>query len=43
MNFQMFKLDLEKAEEQEINIANIHWIIKKTREFQKQIYFFIID
>ena len=24
-------------------IANIHWIIKETREFQKQIYFFIID
>ena len=24
-------------------IVNIHWIIKKTREFQKQIYFFIID
>ena len=24
-------------------IANIHWIIKKTREFQKNIYFFFID
>ena len=24
-------------------IANIHWIIQETREFQKQIYFFIID
>ena len=24
-------------------IANIHWIIKKAREFQKSIYFFIID
>ena len=22
-------------------IANIHWIIKKVREFQKNIYFFI--
>ena len=22
-------------------IANIHWIIKKAREFQKNIYFFI--
>ena len=24
-------------------IANIHWIIKKVREFQKNIYFCIID
>ena len=24
-------------------IANIHWIIKKAREFQKRIYFFFID
>ena len=24
-------------------IANIHWIIKKSREFQKNIYFFFID
>ena len=24
-------------------IANIHWIIKKTREFQKNIYFCFID
>ena len=24
-------------------IANIHWIIKKTREFQKNIYFSFID
>ena len=24
-------------------IANIHWIIKKSREFQKNIYFFSID
>ena len=30
--FQMFKLDLEKAEEPERDqIANIHWIIKKAR------------
>ena len=36
----MFKLDLEKAEEK---IANIHWIIKKAREFQKNIYFCFID
>ena len=24
-------------------IANIHWIIEKTREFQKSIYFCFID
>ena len=23
--------------------ANIHWIIEKAREFQKNIYFFFID
>ena len=35
----MFKLVLEKAEDQ---IANIRWIIKKAREFQKNIYFCFI-
>ena len=30
-------MDLEKADQ----IANIHWIIEKTRQFQKTIYFFI--
>ena len=24
-------------------ITNIHWIIEKAREFQKNIYFFLID
>ena len=24
-------------------IANIHWIIKKAREFQKNIFFYFID
>ena len=33
MNFQLFKLDLEKAEEPEIKL-----IIKKAREFQKNSY-----
>ena len=37
----MFKLVLEKAEEPEL--ANIRWIIKKAREFQKNIYFWFID
>ena len=36
----MFKVDLEEAEDQ---IANICWIIKKAREFQKNIYFCFID
>ena len=39
----MFKLDLEKAEEQRDKIANIHWIIEKAREFQKNIFFCFID
>ena len=39
----MFKLVLEKAEETRDQIANIHWIIEKTREFQKNIYFCFID
>ena len=43
MNFQMFKLDLAKAEESEIKAANIRWIIKKAREFQKNIYFCFLD
>ena len=42
VNFQMFKLDLEKAEEPD-QIANIHWIIEKARGFQKNIYFYFID
>ena len=39
----MFKLDLEKAEEPETRIANIHWIIEKAREFLKNIYFCFTD
>ena len=39
----MFKLDLEKAEEPRDQIANIHWIIEKSREFHKNIYFCFID
>ena len=38
----MFKLDLEKAEEPE-SIANIHCIIKKAIEFQRNIYFCFIE
>ena len=44
MNFQMFKLVLEKAEEPNIKLpASVHWIIEKAREFQKNIYFLYID
>ena len=39
----MFQLVLEKAEEPEIIIANIRWIMEKAREFQKNIYFWFID
>ena len=43
MNFQMFKLDLEKAEKPEIKLPNIRWIMEKPREFQKNIYLCFID
>ena len=39
----MFKLDLEKARGTRNQIANIHWIIEKAREFQKNIYFCFFD
>ena len=42
-NFQMLKLDLEKAEEPEIKLPIYRWIIEKPREFQKNIYFCFID
>ena len=42
MNFQMFKLVLDKAETRD-QIANMHCIIEKEREFQKNIYFCFID
>ena len=43
MNFHMFKLDLEKGRGTRYQIANLRWIIKKAREFQKNIYFCFID
>ena len=42
MNFQMFKLDLEKAEEPEIELPISIGSLKK-QEFQKNIYFCFID
>ena len=42
-NFQIFKLDLEKARGTRDQIANICWNIEKAREFQKNVYFCFID
>ena len=42
MNFQMFKLDLEKTEEPEIKLPTSTGSSKK-REFQKNIYFCFVD
>ena len=42
MNFQMFKLDLEKAEEPEIKLPTSTGSSEK-QEFQKNIYFCFID
>ena len=36
-NFQMYKMDLEKARGTRDKIANICWIIEKARELQKSI------
>ena len=41
VNFQMFKLDLEKAEETEVKFSTSIGS-SKTREFQKNIYFCFI-
>ena len=43
MNFQMFKLVLEKAEEPEIKLPTSAGSWEKAREFQKNIYFCFID
>ena len=42
MNFLMFKLVLEKAEEPD-QVANMCWIMGQARGFQKNIYFCFID
>ena len=39
----MFSLFIEKAEEPEMKLFNIHGSSKKAREFQKNIYFCFID
>ena len=43
VNFHIFKLVLEKAEEPEIKLPTSAGIIEKAREFQKNIYFRVID
>ena len=43
MNFQRFKLVLEKVEEPEIKLPTSIWIIEKAKEFQKNFYFCFID
>ena len=43
MNFQIFKLVLEKAEEPEIKLPTSAGSSKKAREFQKNIYFCFIE
>ena len=46
MNLQIFKLDLEKAEEPEIKLptsVGSSLMIQKAREFQKNIYFCFVD
>ena len=43
MNFQMFKLDLEKAEEPEIKLLTSARSWKKAREFHENIYFCFLD
>ena len=42
MNFQMFKLDLEKAEEPDTKLPTSAGSLKK-QEFQKNIYFCFAD
>ena len=41
--FQLFKLDLEKAEEPEIKLPTSVELSIKLREFQENIYFCFID
>ena len=43
MNFQMFKLDLEKAEEPEIKLPPSTGSSKKQESSRKNIYFSFID
>ena len=43
MNFQMFKLDLEKAQEREVKLPTSVVSLKKQESSRKNIYFSFID
>ena len=43
VNYQMFNLVFEKAEEPEIKLPTSAGSSKKAREFQKNVYFCFID
>ena len=43
VNFQMFKVVLEKVEEPEIKLPTSAGSLKKAGEFQKNIYFCFLD
>ena len=43
MNFQMFKLDLDKADESEIKLPTSIESLKKQENSKKNIYFCFID
>ena len=43
MNLELPDVQAEFRKGRGTQIANIHWIIKKAREFQKHIYFHLID
>ena len=43
MNFQMFKMELEKAEEPEIKFPTSTGSLKKQESSRKNIYFYFID
>ena len=43
MKFQMFKLDLDKAEEPEIRLPTSFGSSEKSKSFRKNIYFCFID
>ena len=43
MNFQMLKLDLEKAKKPEVKLPTCVESSKKAREFQKNIYFCFLN
>ena len=43
MNFQTFEAGFRKGRGTRDQIGNIWWIIKKARQFQKNIYFYFID